>query len=178
VRSAFLPTGVRLNVAAQRTELRDAEKLLRRAVELKPDFAEAHIRLGRVLEILGHTAEAAEHLVKGVEATDEPPLRYYGSLFLGAAEAQLGHDAAARAAYERAAALFPNAQSPPLGLSELARRAGHRDEALREIEKVYRLESTWNRTADPWWTYNYAQGRNADALLDALQKPFRLTADR
>ena len=173
VRSAVLPTGIKLDVGSERDELKDAEKLLRRATELNPDFAEAQIRLGHVLSLVGRDAEAAEHLRKGIEATTEPLLRYYGSLFLGAAEEKLNHDDAAKASYEQAARLVPTAQSPLLGLSELARRAGHRDEALREMERVYSLRSA-SLDADPWWKYAYAQGRKADALLDALQQPFRL----
>lgn len=174
VRSAFLPTGVRLDVASERTELRDAEKDLRRAIELKPDFAEAQVRLGRVLSQTGRDAEAVDHLTRGLDATRESLLRYYGSLFLGAAEEKLGHVDAAKVAYERAAMLYPSAQSPLLGLSELARRAGHRDDALKAMERVYGLERISPSDGDPWWRYTYVQGRNADALIDALQKPFRL----
>jgi tetratricopeptide (TPR) repeat protein len=178
VRSAFLPTGVRLDVGSERNELRDAEKDLRRAVELKPDFAEAQIRLGRVLSQTGRDGEAVDHLRRGLEATQESLLVYYGSLFLGAAEEKLGHGDAAKGAYERAAALYPAAQSPLLGLSELARRAGHRDDALKAMEKVYGIKETSPSDADPWWRYTYVQGRNADELIDALQKPFRLADPR
>ena len=178
VRSAFLPTGVKLAVESERAELRDAEKCLRRATELKPDLAEAQIRLGRVLHIIGRDAEAVEHITRGIESTEELLLQYFGSLFLGAVEAQLGHTEAAKAAYERAAAIYPNAQSPLLGLSELARRAGHREEALGQMEKVYSLQTKPRPDDDPWWRYNYSQGRNADSLIEAIQKPFRLTAGR
>jgi tetratricopeptide (TPR) repeat protein len=178
VRSAFLPTGVRLSVETERVELREAERFLRRATELKPDFAEAQIRLGRVLAIMGRDSEAAEHLKRGLAATEEHLLLYYGSLFLGAVEEHLGHNDVANALYLQAAALFPLAQSPFLALSELARRAGRRDEALREMEKVYNLESKQRADSDPWWTYNRAQGRNADALMDAVQAPFRIVGTR
>ena len=178
VRSAFLPTGVKLAVESERAELRDAEKCLRRATELKPDLAEAQIRLGRVLHIIGRDAEAVEHITRGIESTEELLLQYFGSLFLGAVEAQLGHAEAAKAAYERAAAIYPNAQSPLLGLSELARRAGHREEALGQMEKVYSLQTKPRPDDDPWWRYNYSQGRNADSLIEAIQKPFRLTVGR
>jgi tetratricopeptide (TPR) repeat protein len=174
VRSAVLPTGIKLAVESERTEIRDAERFLRRATELKPDFAEAHIRLGHVLARMGRDAEAAEHLRTGLAATDEKVLQYYGSLFLGAVEERLAHDDASKAAYERAAVLYPHAQSPLLGLSEVARHQGHRDEALRQIEKVYALEPG-SRDDEPWWTYTYAQGRHADELLEQVQKPFRLT---
>ena len=96
-------------------------------------------------------------------------------MFVGAVEEKLGHDSVARTYYTQAAALYSTAQSPLLSLSELARRAGHRDEALQYIEKVYRLDATRIRS-DPWWTYTYAQGRNADALLEQLYRPFRLAA--
>jgi len=174
VRAAVLPTGVRLDVRSERDELKDAERLLRRATELKPEFAEAQIRLGHILSLTGRDMEAADHLRKGLDATDEKLLRYYGSLFLGAAEEKLGHTAASQASYEAAASLFPSAQSPLLGLSELAHRAVHRDEALLDMEKVYSLGSSSNLDADPWWHYTYLQGRNADALLESLQQPFRL----
>jgi tetratricopeptide (TPR) repeat protein len=174
VRSAVLPTGIKLGVESERTELRDAERFLRRAIELKPDFAEAHIRLGHVLALMGRDAEAAEHLRTGLGATDEKLLQYYGALFLGAVEERLAHDDASKTAYERAAVLYPDAQSPLLGLSEVARRQGHREEALRHIEKVYAL-ARGNRKDEPWWTYTYAQGRHADELLEQVQKPFRLT---
>jgi tetratricopeptide (TPR) repeat protein len=174
VRSAVLPTGIKLGVESARTEIRDAERFLRRATELKPDFAEAHIRLGHVLALMGRDAEAAEHLRTGLAATDEKLLQYYGSLFLGAVEERLAHDDAAKTAYERAAVLYPDAQSPLLGLSEVARHQGHRDEALRQIEKVYALERG-SRDDEPWWTYAYAQGRHADELLEEVQQPFRLT---
>lgn len=178
VRSAFLPTGVRLSVGSERVELREAERFLRRATELKPELAEAQIRLGRVLAIMGRDGEAAEHLKSGLAATDEHLLLYYGSLFLAAVEENLEHGDVARALYLQAAALFPRAQSPLLGLSELARRSGRRDEALGEMEKVYRLESNPRLDSDPWWIYNRAQGRHAEMLIDALQKPFRLAEPR
>jgi tetratricopeptide (TPR) repeat protein len=174
VRSAVLPTGIKLGVESERTELRDAERFLRRATELKPDFAEAHIRLGHVLGLMGRDPEAAEHLRTGLAATDENVLQYYGWLFLGAVEEGLAHDDAAKTAYERAAFLYPDAQSPLFGLSEVARHQGRRDEALRQIEKVYALEPG-SRDDEPWWTYTYAQGRHADEWLEQVQKPFRLT---
>jgi tetratricopeptide (TPR) repeat protein len=173
VRSAFLPTGVKLDIGSERAELREAEKYLRRAVETSPELAEAHLRLGRVLALMGRDAEAGKELGLALDSTDEDLLVYYGSLFLGSVEDSRGHHETARMLYERASALYPLAQSPRLALSELARRAGHRDEALREIGKVFALPSGSAHDADPWWTYNYVQGRHADALLEELRKPFR-----
>ena len=49
VRSAILPTGVTLDVGSERVELREAEGLFRRLLEIKSDHAEARLRYGRVL---------------------------------------------------------------------------------------------------------------------------------
>ena len=69
--------------------------------------------------------------------------------------------------------MYPDAQSPLVALSRLARRYGDRPGALRAIQRVFALSSDANERNDPWWTYNVAQARNADALLEELRRPFR-----
>ena len=175
----MLPTGIRIAIDPERSELRDAERFFRRAVELNPELAEAHLRLGRVLGVTGHPVEAAEHLRRALGLiaqadadADGPLLEYFGALFLGDAEEALDHVDAARTAYGRAAALYPLAQSPRLALSALERRSGNRDGALREIQRVFALPVRKGVESDPWWTYHEATGRNADALLEELRRPF------
>jgi tetratricopeptide (TPR) repeat protein len=176
-RSVVLPPGLTMAIASERGELRQAEGFFRRALALRPDMGEAHLRLGRVLGRLGHHADAAGELRQALALIDDDELRYYGELFLGAEEEALGHFDAARAAFDKAAALFPSAQSPLLGLSELARRRGDRAGALGAIQKVFELPDggDFNRD-DPWWVYHVAQGRNADMLLDDVRAPFRRNA--
>jgi hypothetical protein len=48
----------------------------------------------------------------------------------------LRHVDAAREAYTRAARLRPTAQTPRIALSELARRSGDREAAMREMQVV------------------------------------------
>jgi len=122
---------------------------------------------------LGRHAEAASELRRAVgELTDEQQL-YYAELFLGAEEAALGNREAARIAYERAAALFPQAQSPLLGLSEIARRSGDRNGALRAIGRLFALPGDErDEHDDPWWWYHTAQARDADDLLEAMWQPY------
>jgi len=177
VRSAPLPTGVSFDLGSNQAELRQAESFLRRAVTLKPDFAEARLRLGRVLLMLGKPADAASELTQALASTGDELLHYYGELFLGAARDALGEFDAARASYTRAAELQPAAQSPHLALSALARRRGDRGGALREIRRVFELASN-DADDDPWWTYHVAQARNADDLFAELIWPFVSGADR
>ena len=176
VRDAVLPTGYKLDVGGDRAELREAETFLRRVVELKPDFGEAHLRFGHVLLVLGRHAEAAKELADGLATSDDDVLRYYGELFLGAAREALGDLDAARASYQRAAELQPAAQSPLIALSALARRRGDRAGALRDIRRVFELRSNGAEAAgdeDPWWTYHVHQARNAEELFEELIKPFQ-----
>jgi tetratricopeptide (TPR) repeat protein len=171
VRSAVLPFGVFFALGSERAELRQAEGFFRRALESKPDYGEARLRLGRVLGSLGRHVDAARELRQALASVDDDLLRYYGELFLGAEEESLGQYDAAFDAYDRAAARYPTAQSPWLALSQLARRRGDRAAALRALQQVFDLPSEPDRN-DPWWTYYVAQARNIDQLLEDLRRPF------
>jgi tetratricopeptide (TPR) repeat protein len=174
VRSAILPTGVTLDVGSERVELREAEALFRRVLERRPGYGEARMRYGRVLGGLGKHAEAAVELRRAAGDLSDSQSLYYASLFLGAEEEALGSRDAARVAYEQAARLSPMAQSPLLALSQLARRYGDRNGALRAIERLFALPGE-DRDArdDPWWWYHVAQARDAEDLLEAMWEPYR-----
>lgn len=173
VRSAVLPTGVTMDVGSDRTELREAEVLFRQTLQIKPDFAEARLRYGRVLASLGKHAEAAAALRRAIGDLTDRQMLYYAELFLGAAEEALGNRDAARVSYEHAAELFLRAQSPLLALSELARRYGDRGGALRAIDRLFALDGeARDAHDDPWWSYYVAQARDADELLEAMQRPY------
>ena len=80
-------------------------------------------------------------------------LLYLAELFLGRAEEARGDHAASRAAFLRASALYPNAQSPRLALSQIARRTGDRAAAQRELQFIAALPDDERRREDPWWLY-------------------------
>lgn len=173
LRSVPTATGTRSDVASERSELHQAESFFRRALAANPAMWEARLRYGRVLLLLERHGDAATELRRALGSSDDNQQRYYGELFLGAAETALRNFPAARDAYGRAAALFPNAQSPRIALSELARRLGDRGGALREMQVIFDLPAVDRDRDDPWWHYFVVQGRNADELLEAMQRPFR-----
>jgi Flp pilus assembly protein TadD len=129
-----------------------------------------------VLLARGKPQDAVAELKAAV--TPDPLLRYYAQMFLGAAEEALAHPDAARAAYQRAAALFPRAQSPALALSALYARRSDRGAARTAIGPVFDLPVHAEDRDDPWWHYRTVQGRNADDLLDRLWAPFLRAAQR
>lgn len=172
IRSAVAPRGTIFAIASERVELHQAEDYYRRALAADSSLPELHLRFGHVLLLLERHAEAARHLRNALDVEGDPLLRYYGELFLGAAEERLGHADAAREAYGEAAALYPCAQSPYLAMSALARRLGDRATALKEMQTVFELQHADSPPDDPWWTYYKSQARNADDLLEELWRPF------
>src|SRR5262245_19080318 len=168
-----VPTGVLSDFASERAELHQAESLFRRAIAANPAMSEAHVRYGRVLFQLERYADAISELHKALASIEDDEQRYYGEVFLGAAEAARRNVGAAREAYGRAAELRPQAQSPRIALSELARRSGDRGGALRQLQIVFDLPAIGTELTDPWWRYYVVQARNADDLLEALRRPFR-----
>jgi tetratricopeptide (TPR) repeat protein len=172
-----MPGGFEFDIGSVRSELRQAEGFFRRALAHQPDMAEAHLRLGRVLSLQGHDAQAIAELQQALTRLDDEELEYDGELFIGAAFEALGRYDEAAAAYESAASRCPAAQSPLLALSQLARRRGDRAGALAAIARMFALPPpAEGDRQDPWWTYKTAQARNADDLLDALRAPFRKSA--
>ena len=155
-------------------ELRKAERLFRESLERNPKQIEARIRLGRVLGRRGRHQEAIAELRRATAETENRLLQYYGQMFLGAEAAALDLVDEARRAYERASELFPAAQSPRMGLSSLAARAGDGAGALSAIEPVLNGDEPLI-TDDPWWSYYTSQARDlagiVEALHEALQKP-------
>jgi tetratricopeptide (TPR) repeat protein len=178
LRSAVAPAGTVFHIDSDRAELRRAEGFFRRALAVDSSLSELHLRFGHVLLLLEREADAAKELRVALDVEGDPLLRYYGELFLGAAEERLGHADAARQAYSNAAALYPNAQSPHLAMSALARRHGDRATALREMQIVFELQQADSPPDDPWWTYYKSQARNADDLLEELWRPFLSEAGR
>ena len=140
-------------VSSARGELVRAERFFRDSLMHRPDHLEARVRHGRVLDRLGRHEEASEELRRAIQDGASGQLSYLAHLFLGHAEEARDRDEAARAAFERALALYPKAQSPRLALSQIARRAGNRAAAQRELQAIAALPDDERRREDPWWAY-------------------------
>ncbi len=139
----------------------EAERLFRRAVRADPSFVEARVRLGRLLGLRKHHAEAASELATALAAKPTGSVLFYAHLFAGRSAQALGKIADAAGHYEAATLLFPGAQSAQLALSQAAVLDSDVPAALASIQRMDK--STTAR--DPWWWYHLAAGRDADALL-------------
>lgn len=157
-----------LNLPRQEDEWRQAERLLREAVKQGAP-SEANLRLARVLARLGRHEDAASELRRAASRLDEPRLQYLCALFLGSEEAALGRREAAEASFERAAALFPTAQSPLVALADLAWRNGNRSAALDALHRIRSLPTESGKREDPWRDYYGSVGSDASAQMSALR---------
>ena len=172
VQAMRLPSGFSMHVGSARSELKLAENAFRLAVARRPDFAEAHLHYGRVVDRLGDHQLAVQELSQASGELDDEGLEYLADLFVGAAQESLGRYAEAQWAYESAAQRDPKSQSPLLALAELARRRGDRAGALDSLARLAKLPEPAGRD-DAWWSYSTSQARNAGDLLELLWRPFQ-----
>jgi tetratricopeptide (TPR) repeat protein len=162
-RSTVLPQGFTLSVPDETTAIGEAENFFKRTLERAGQRRqEARIRLGHVLVVRGRFQQAIEELASTDVDTQPALLRYYHALFLGAAHEGAGHLDEARAAYTRASALYPRAQSPRVALSALAMRRGDRAGALTAIQPIFSAGAD----DDPWWTYYVSEARDLQGAFE------------
>ena len=141
------------DVNTARAELVKAERFFRDSLAQRPDHTEARVRRGRVLGELGRHEDASQELRRAIADGASGPWLYLAELFIGRAEEASGHYDAARTAFEHASTLYPNAQSPRLALSQIARRTGDRRAAQHELRLIATLPEDERRREDPWWFY-------------------------
>jgi tetratricopeptide (TPR) repeat protein len=146
--------------------LGEAEASFRRALAADPGLGEARLRLGRVLLLRGHAAEAATELQQVARVDGSLRRRYLARLFEARAHEKRGDlDAAARA-YRAALAIEPDGQSACIGLGRALDLLGRGDEAQEALAGV--VETPAERR-DPWWSYSRGDLDRIEPLITELQ---------
>jgi tetratricopeptide (TPR) repeat protein len=155
-----------LHLRAFTPSLERAEAAYRAALSDAPDLHEARVRLGRVLTLEKRYDDALAVLAD-LPAGVEGGYRFLAALFEGdARERQADLDGAA-AAYSRAIAIMPHAESATLALAHLRHAQGRRAEAL---ERTRTLTATKDDVGtDPWLWYRLGTAWRTAAYLDAMQ---------
>lgn len=114
----------------------DARDAYRRALELDPAHADAHVNLGRLLQESGARVAALEHYRAALEIE---PGHAVAAFDLGVVLEDLGRRSEAIAAYERAIATDSTLADAHFNLSRLYERTGKRQAALRHLSRYREL---------------------------------------
>jgi hypothetical protein len=170
--NVLLPPEAKTSYGSRESELKHARQFLQKCIAANPGFTEARLHLGRVQGLLGQHHRAVPELQQAAASMQDPLLLYYSSLYLGWEFAMLSRRSEARDQYQRAAALYPTAQSPLLALSELAHSQDDAEGALLAMQRVFALPRTDFRKDDPWWTYDLSHVRDAATLVAEMHKMF------
>lgn len=167
-----LPPRYQVTWGSKESELKRARQFFQKSIKANPDSAETHLRLGRVLGLLGRHNQAVAELHLAAASIKEPQLSYYTSLYLGFEYEMLSLPGKAREQYERAAMFYPTAQSPLFALSQLADSSGDVEGAFLEIQRIFALPRTDPWKDDPLWIYDLSHVRDSDALVAEMHKMF------
>lgn len=147
-------TDTALAIAEDDADTRRAAELaigtFERVREAPAVAAEASTRRGLLLLRIGRVDDALAAFDEADAGAGDEMVRYWSALFRGRALEQRGRHEQAAAAYERAAALAPSAQSPLVALASLWQRHDRPADAQRWARRAM---STPAGALDPWWVY-------------------------
>jgi tetratricopeptide (TPR) repeat protein len=113
----------------------EAERAYAHALSLDPALWDAHVNLGRLLQLAGRTAEAIEHYRLAVQGGASDPTAAFN---LGTALEERGDWTQALAAYRGAIGIDPDFGDAHFNLARLYEQLGRRAAALRHL-RTYRL---------------------------------------
>jgi tetratricopeptide (TPR) repeat protein len=113
----------------------EASRSYAHALSLDPALWDAHVNLGRLLQLDGVTAEAIEHYRLALQAGTSDPTAAFN---LGTALEEQGDWTRALAAYRHAIQIDPNFGDAHFNLARLYEQLGRRAAALRHL-RTYRL---------------------------------------
>jgi tetratricopeptide (TPR) repeat protein len=125
-----------LAVDLEATAPHEALNAYAHALALDPDFTDAHVNLGRLLQLTGRTAEAVEHYRRSLQAGKADPTCSFN---LGTALEELGRWADAIAAYRLAIQADPRFADAHFNLARLCEQVGQRAEAIGHLREYQKL---------------------------------------
>jgi tetratricopeptide (TPR) repeat protein len=153
-----------------RGRLGEAEASYRRALQFDPKMAEAHLRLGRVLDGRGggkREDEARQELSWVATYSDDPYFLYLAHLFLGDLYLEREEYPAAIQSYRAAVSVAPQWQTAYLSLSQALQASGDRERASETLEQALEIPVSQPSYLDGFRLYRLGQ---MGKLPDLLQK--------
>lgn len=121
----------------------------RQAIMLEPRAPDAHLRLARVLYMLGDYGGARRELVEVEQVTGRADLLYLVALFHADLNREGGDLRGAVTEAERAVHLGPEYQSARIALAHLNDQLGMTERSGQIVERLLQL----SKVGDPWWEF-------------------------
>jgi tetratricopeptide (TPR) repeat protein len=125
-----------LAVELEATDPAEASRAYLRALAHDPELADAHVNLGRLLQLAGQIEEAIEHYRLSIRAAGHDPT---GAFNLGTALEELGRWNDALGAYRQAIEADGRFADAHFNLARLYEQLGRRAEAIRHLRTYKRL---------------------------------------
>jgi tetratricopeptide (TPR) repeat protein len=126
--------GVDLEVVAPE----EAGSAYARALALQPDLVDAHVNLGRLLQLAGRTPQAVGHYRRALKVGADPT----ASFNLGTALEELGRCTEAIAAYRQSIQADPVFADAHFNLARLLEQTGRGAEAIRHLREYQKLSES------------------------------------
>ena len=148
--------------------LQEAETKYLAALSGDRSLGEASVRLASLLIEERDWDRALDILRRCRPELQDPFLVYMAALFLGRLQEQAGHRDEAKACYEEALRLYPEAQTAHLALAQLVESQGHPVDGWHQVEQLFATDPGARR--DPWWVFPHAQFWQIDRRLGVLRQ--------
>lgn len=129
--------------------------------------AEADARCGLLWHRMGNQARALEAVDRGLAASRDPIISYWGQMIRGRVMEAMNRPDDARMAYERAASLVPTAQTPAAAIAAVLLVQDDRAGAERWAARARAPRD--GDVSDPWWLYWFGDLRHLDALVRQIR---------
>jgi tetratricopeptide (TPR) repeat protein len=160
--------GVRNRTSAERhRRLQLAAEFYEKAIALDATHAPAQVRLALVLRRLNELSRGRTVAERALVLAEQPADRYLGALALGAILEGQGDLAGARAAYQRALAAVPGAQTATVAISFIDMMSGRPQDAQA------RAKAFVKEPADDVYWWEYRNGGVDRAGLEQLRARVR-----
>ena len=150
--------------------LEGAEALYRSILEKEPDHGEARVRLGRVLQLQGRTAEALRELESGLGQTSERTLKLVALLLLGELHDGTADTVKAIDSYRAAVETNPECQAAAIALSRALLRAGNARASDQVILEFLRHAGSRSEAPDLWLRYIGGNAERVESRLAGLRQ--------
>jgi VWFA-related protein len=160
-------TGALSQIGPSPTQRQDVVALYDAAMRFPETAIEARMRGAWFAYRVGEFDRALDLIAAASGPVADPQLAYLRDLVHGQILRALGRDEEAAAAFRRALATWPRAQSARLGLIALELVRGNRDEAARLAAAV---EAAPEGDFDPWWRYWQGDFRAFTGILARLRE--------